>query len=82
VRFHHLIDPHTGASPSGVRSVTILAPDGLTSEALSKAVFVLGAERGFELIESLPGVDAIVVDAAGVLRFSPGLLHGASACLQ
>jgi thiamine biosynthesis lipoprotein len=82
VRFHHLIDPHTGASPSGVRSVTILAPDGLTSEALSKAVFVLGAERGFELIESLPAVDAIVVDAAGVLRFSPGLLHGASACLQ
>ncbi|MEQ1805495.1 MAG: FAD:protein FMN transferase [Burkholderiaceae bacterium] len=82
VRFHHLIDPHTGASPSGVRSVTVLAPDGLTSEALSKTVFVLGSKRGFELVESLPGVDAIVVDAAGVLRFSPGLLHGASARLQ
>jgi FAD:protein FMN transferase len=82
VRFHHLIDPHTGESPSGIRSVTILAPDGLTSEALSKTVFVLGAKRGFELVESLPDVDAVVVDAAGVLRFSPGLLHGASARLQ
>ncbi len=82
VRFHHLIDPHTGASPSGVRSVTVLAPDGLTSEALSKTVFVLGPKRGFELIESLPDVDAVVVDASGVLRFSPGLLHGTSARLQ
>ncbi len=82
VRFHHLLDPHTGASPSGVRSVTILAPDGLTSEALSKTVFVLGPKRGFEVIESMPGIDAVVVDAAGVLRFSPGLLHGTSARLQ
>ena len=82
VRFHHLIDPHTGASPNGVRSVTILAPDGLTSEALSKTVFVLGAKRGFELVESFPDVDAVVVDATGVLRFSRGLMHGASARLQ
>jgi FAD:protein FMN transferase len=82
VRFHHLIDPHTGESPSAVRSVTILAPDGLTSEALSKTVFVLGAKRGFELVESMPDVDAVVVDAAGVLRFSAGLLAGASARLQ
>ena len=36
VRFHHLIDPRTGKSPDGVRSVTILAADGLTPEALSK----------------------------------------------
>ena len=42
VRYHHLIDPATGTSPRGVRSVTMLADDGLTSEALSKAVFVLG----------------------------------------
>ncbi len=82
VRFHHLIDPRTGQSPSGVRSVTILAPDGLTSEALSKTVFVLGAKRGFEIVNSLPDVDAVVVDAEGVLRFSPGLMHGASARLQ
>ena len=53
-RFHHLIDPATGLSPSHVHSVTVLAPDGLSSEALSKAVFVLGPERGLALIETLP----------------------------
>ncbi len=75
-RYHHLIDPATGRSPRSVHSVTILAADGLTSEALSKTVFVLGAERGLALIETLPGIDAVVVDAAGVLHASTGLLHG------
>jgi thiamine biosynthesis lipoprotein len=37
-RCHHLIDPRTGRSPHAVRSVTVIAPDGLTSEALSKTV--------------------------------------------
>ena len=73
-RFHHLIDPATGRSPSGVRSVTILAEDGLTTEALSKTVFVLGVAKGLALIESQRGVDAVVVDAAGALHFSSGLL--------
>lgn len=73
-RFHHLIDPQTGKSPRGIQSVTILAGDGLTSEALSKIVFVLGVERGMALVESQSGVDAVVVDAEGALHFSSGLL--------
>jgi thiamine biosynthesis lipoprotein len=74
VRYHHLIDPMTGESPRTLRSVTILADDGLTCEALSKCVFVMGLEKGMRWVESLPGVDAIVVDAAGALHVSSGLL--------
>jgi thiamine biosynthesis lipoprotein len=74
VRCHHLIDPATGKSPSSVHSVTILAADGLTTEGLSKSVFVLGVAKGMRLVESLPGVDAVVVDAAGELHFSAGLV--------
>lgn len=76
VRHHHIVDPATGTSPSYVRSVTVLAADGLTCEALSKTVFVLGAKRGLELIESLEGVDAIVVDAEGQLHYSSGMSAG------
>jgi thiamine biosynthesis lipoprotein len=76
VRFHHVIDPKTGRSPCAVRSVTILAADGLTAEGLSKAVFVAGLEQGMRLVESMPGVDAVVIDATGTLHFSSGLLHG------
>ncbi|MBX3606177.1 MAG: FAD:protein FMN transferase [Piscinibacter sp.] len=74
VRHHHLIDPRSGRSPDRVRSVTILAADGLTSEGLSKSVFVLGVEDGLRLVESQPGVDAVVIDAAGTLHYSSGLL--------
>jgi FAD:protein FMN transferase len=76
LRCHHLIDPKTGQSPVGVHSVTILADDGLTTEALSKTVFVSGLEKGLRLIESMPGVDAVVVDAVGALHYSSGLLAG------
>jgi FAD:protein FMN transferase len=77
-RFHHLIDPSTGRSPSSVHSVTVLAEDGLTTEALSKCVFVLGVEKGLRLIESQRGVDAVVVDACGALHYSSGLLAPAA----
>lgn len=77
-RFHHLIDPATGRSPRSVHSVTVLAEDGLTTEALSKCVFVLGVEKGLRLIESQRGVDAVVVDACGALHYSAGLLAPAS----
>jgi thiamine biosynthesis lipoprotein len=82
VRFHHLIDPSTGRSPSSVHSVTVLAEDGLTTEALSKTVFVLGVEKGLRLIESQPGVDAIVVAANGALHYSSGLLAPAPRVTQ
>jgi FAD:protein FMN transferase len=81
-RCHHLIDPRTGKSPTTIRSVTVIAPDGLTSEALSKTVFVLGVERGMQIVASLPGVDAVVVDAQGQLHYSAGLLHGGSPTRQ
>jgi thiamine biosynthesis lipoprotein len=56
-----------------VRSVTVLADDGLTSEAMSKTVFVLGVHRGLRLVEAMPGVDAVVVDDEGRLHYSSGL---------
>jgi thiamine biosynthesis lipoprotein len=76
VRHHHIVDPATGRSPQSVRSVTVLAADGLTCEAMSKTIFVLGAKRGIEMVETLEGVDAIVVDGDGVLHTSSGMTSG------
>jgi FAD:protein FMN transferase len=77
-RVHHLIDPFTGHSPQHVHSVTVLAPDGLSSEALSKAVFVMGVQRGLALIEGMNDIDAVVVDAQGQLHASAGLLNASA----
>lgn len=75
VRHHHLLDPRTGRSPRHVRSVTIVAEDGLTAEALGKTVFVLGIDEGLAIVERLPGADAVVVDAEGRLRATSGFEH-------
>jgi len=72
-RYHHIIDPATGYPATGVRSVTIMAKDGITAEGLSKIVFIWGPERGMKLIESLPDVDAVVVDAQNHVTVSKGL---------
>ena len=74
VRCHHLLDPRTGTSPSAVRSVTVIADDGLTTEAFSKTVFVLGVEQGLRFVEAHAGIDAVIVDAQGALHYSAGLL--------
>jgi thiamine biosynthesis lipoprotein len=80
-RCHHLIDPASGRSPQHLRSVTVLAADGLTTEALSKTLFVLGVERGLALLAQVDGADAVLVDAQGRLHASPGLIGAGEAAV-
>jgi thiamine biosynthesis lipoprotein len=39
--------------------VTVVAPDGLSADALSTAVSLLGPERGIRLAEDLAGTEAL-----------------------
>lgn len=73
VRYHHILDPATGRPVEGVRSVTVVGPDGTLTDALSTSVFVLGALEGIALIERLPEYEAIVVDSVRGVRVSAGL---------
>ncbi len=72
-RYHHIIDPKTGHSAAGLRSVTIIGPDATTTDGLSTSVFVMGAERGLALVERLGDVDAVLVTADGQVLYSSGL---------
>jgi thiamine biosynthesis lipoprotein len=73
-RYHHIINPVTGEPTATVLSATVIGPDATLTDALSTTVFVLGAEAGIALIESYPGFEAIVVDPAGRLTYSSGLV--------
>lgn len=73
VRYHHIINPKTGKSATGVHSVSVIGPDATTTDGLTKPVFILGPEKGLKLIESIHGVDAVVIDAAGRMFYSSGL---------
>jgi thiamine biosynthesis lipoprotein len=72
-RYCHIIDPRTGYPAAGCQSVTIVAPNLAFADALATALFVLGPEKGLELVEKLEGVHAAIVDAAGELRMSSRL---------
>lgn len=72
-RVHHILVPTTGKPVRGVQSVTILGADALTTDGLSTAVFVLGPEKGLDMIDRLPGVDAIIIDADRRMHYSEGL---------
>ncbi len=72
-RYHHIIDPRTGHSAGEVRSVTVIGRDATTTDGLSTAVFVMGPERGLELVERLGDVDAVIVRRDGKVLYSSGL---------
>ncbi len=73
VRYHHILDPSTGKSVSGIRSVTVVGPDATLTDGLSTSLFVLGVERGLELIETLPDYEAVIVDSEHGVHVSKGL---------
>lgn len=72
-RYHHIIDPRTGYPAKGCRSVTILAGDTMTTDALSTAIFVMGPARGLKLVEALGGVETVIIDAKGKTHTSGGM---------
>lgn len=53
-KYGHILDPRTLMPSDASVSVTIWSPDGTLADALSKAAFVLGRERGLALIDSMP----------------------------
>src|SRR5208282_1069257 len=60
-RYSHIINPVTGMGVEDRASVTVVAPDGGTADALETSVYLLGPERGLKLIETMPGTAALYV---------------------
>jgi thiamine biosynthesis lipoprotein len=61
VRYSHVLDPRTGLGLTGRRSVTVIAPKGITADSMTKAVSVLPPEQSLKLVEDTPGAAAYIV---------------------
>lgn len=64
VRYSHILDPRTGVGLRDRRSVTVVARDGITSDALDTAASVIGMREGLRLIEETPGAAALFVEGS------------------
>ena len=60
-KYSHIIDPRTGYPVKGLSSVSIICPNAELADALATSVFVLGKEKGLELINRLKGIECLMI---------------------
>lgn len=75
---HHIVDPHTGKSPTELAAVSVLAPTGLLADGLSTACMVLGTEKSLALAAAWPEVDVMCITKTGLIHRSPGFPQAAT----
>ena len=78
VTYHHILDPETGKSAeSGLVSVTVICGYGEAADALSTALFVMGAEKAaaqyHAMSETANDFEMLLVTDDGRVLYTPGL---------
>lgn len=72
--YHHILNPATGYPvENDLYSVTILSERSAEGDGLSTTCFALGLTRGMELIEQLPGTEAIFITSDEKLHYTSGI---------
>jgi len=60
--YSHEIDPRSGwPVANGLASVTVIAPDCMTGDALATAIMVMGADQGLRLINELKDMEVLII---------------------
>ena len=72
-KYSHTIDPKTGLPVSGIKSVTIIAPNAELADAFATPVMVMGIHAGLHLINQLPGISCIIIDDNNKLHTSSNI---------
>jgi thiamine biosynthesis lipoprotein len=71
-RYGHVLNPHTLYPSDAALSVTVLSRDGTMADAVSKAAFILGPKEGLALVDSYPGMSALIAyrSSSGVVSLA------------
>lgn len=69
----HIIDPHTGAAPQGLLSVTIIGPQLATADVYATAAFAMGADRAAQWCAGLDGYEAVLICEDDTVLSTPGV---------
>jgi thiamine biosynthesis lipoprotein len=75
--YHHILNPKTGyPENNNLASVSILSPSSTVADCLSTTVFLLGLEKGLSVVESIDGVEAIIITRDKKVHLSSGIKSG------
>ncbi|MFD8070577.1 FAD:protein FMN transferase [Streptomyces parvulus] len=70
----HVVDPRTGRSAvTDLLSVTVVAPRLTWADCWATAAFAMGSREGLRWLESLPGVEGLLITAGDEVRCTGGL---------
>lgn len=74
VRYHHILDPQTGfPADNGLAGVSIITDKSIDADGLSTSVFLLGLDKGMDLIENLDNTEAIFVTTNKEIYLTSGI---------
>jgi thiamine biosynthesis lipoprotein len=72
--YYHIFDTTTGyPADTDVFSATVIAGSAELADALSIAVLCLGVSEGLTFIETLPGVEAVIINDRYELFYTSGI---------
>lgn len=78
-RYCHILDPNTGRpADSGLISVTIVGDEGRLCDALSTAVYVMGAEKAEQLWRARGDFEMVLLTDGGEMLVTEGLRESIS----
>ena len=72
-RYHHILNPKTGYPVTGMTSATVVTDTVMDADALSTALFVMGAKKGMAFIDSLKNTKGLIVDQNQPPQLSQGM---------
>ncbi len=72
-RYHHIIDPRTGAPARGATSVTVIRRNGSTAEPTANALLVAGPDGWLKLAHRMGARYVMLVDTAGEVHLTPAM---------
>jgi thiamine biosynthesis lipoprotein len=61
-KYSHTIDPRTGLPVTGIKSVTIIAPNAELADAMATPVMIMGIQAGLHMINQIKNIEAILID--------------------
>lgn len=74
VTYHHILDPATGMpAKTDLTSATIIAPRSMDCDGYSTTALMLGARDAIDFVESLPGIEAVLIDEADEVWWTSGI---------